>query len=186
MTFDVDQMTSADDRQWLAMRYVLDELSAGQAAEFETAMADDVSLCEAVSEAVQLCAGVVLACQADHSSEAAVRLVPRRQQQSRFAVFAACSALAMILIVLFVTRPSEAPAVVAEGSASEADVLASLVSDELPSETSSDSEDDLMLDDSLADLVAPEWLLTAIELDDALNEPGAFPGQTPDDETDVF
>ncbi len=186
MTVAVEQTNPADDRQWLAMQYVLDELSAEQAAEFEMAMANDVSLCEAVSEAVQLYSGVVLACEADRSSADATRVVSRHQRQSRFAVFAACSTLAMILIVMFVTRPSGAPAVVAEGSASEADVLASLVSDELPPETSSDSEEDLMLDDSLAELVAPEWLLTAIELDDALKEPGEFPGQTPEDETDVF
>ena len=186
MTVDVEQTNLTDSRQWLAMRNVLGELTAEQAAEFETAMTNDVSLCEAVSEAVQLFSGVVLACEADRIAADAVSVAPRHQRQSRIAVFAACSALALILVVMFFTQPSGNPTVVADNSASEADVLASLLSDELPPEISSDSEVDLMLEDSLADLVAPEWLLTAIELDDALKEPGEFPGQTPDDETDVF
>ncbi len=37
-----------DDVQWLAMRYVLGELSDEQAETFEAAMSEDVALCEFV------------------------------------------------------------------------------------------------------------------------------------------
>lgn len=186
MAVEFDQMSFPDDQQWLAMRYVLNELSAEQAAVFEAAMADDVRLCEAVSETVRLCSGVMLACEAERCSAGAVPIAPGGQRQSRFAVISALAALALILVVVFFNRPLSTPTVVAEGLASEADVLVNLFSDEESSETTADSETDLMSEDSLSDLVAPEWLLTAIELDDALKEPGEFPGQTPDDETDVF
>ncbi len=57
-----------DDTQWFAMQYVLGEFSDEQTELFESAMADDVTLCEAVFAATQLTCGIALACKAQPSA----------------------------------------------------------------------------------------------------------------------
>ena len=49
-----DKVTPSDDVDWLAFRYVLNDLPAADREEFEARMATDLRACEAVARAVRL------------------------------------------------------------------------------------------------------------------------------------
>lgn len=162
-----EQLRTAEGREWLAMLFVLGELSEDQCSQFEAAMLEDVALCEVVVEASRISAGLVLALETkpELSRPVAIR---QRSAISRFTVFAAGTALVVLLIAVVNSQfffPAGHSVVVEDADA--ADALVNLLSTDPPADVDAESDDEPMLDDSIADLVAPEWLLTAVDLDEA-------------------
>lgn len=56
-TFE-DNLKTLDGREWLAMQFVLGELPERESVAFDAALTDDLELCELVAQAAQLIAGV--------------------------------------------------------------------------------------------------------------------------------
>ena len=185
-----------DDVQWLAMRYVLGELSDEQAETFEAAMSEDVALCEAVLQATLLNSAVALAYQSQHSvmpvkAEVAgdESILPfRATDRSSFApfgVFAATAAMVLAVMAMVWMQNSPQAEELASDDDATADMLAMLLHNSSSSDLSSDVDEFSSTDDSVASLVAPEWLLTAVDLDSAsvLDD---VPAISPEDESGVY
>jgi hypothetical protein len=177
-----EEANFAAEQSWLAMQYVLGELSESESAALESVMQHDVTLCESVADAARLCAGIALAAESDRRTAGrAVQPVTR----TRFSVISACAVLVVTLIVMLLAAPMRSRVNVL-GVQDSDPVFAQLDDNELSGESETELIEDLTAADSLAELVAPEWLLTAIELDDARNTSGEFPETNPDEESDVF
>lgn len=179
-----EQLKSVDGQAWLAMQYVLAELSEDQRAVFEDAMAVDTNLCEAVVEACRMSAGVVLACEADRIAVPRVIVRPRKSLSTRFGVIAACASLfALIVLMRLPIRDRMSENMSSYDDAAAAEALVGLLQDQLPSGADSDGEVDTAADDSLANLIAPEWLLSAVDLD----EPAVSgDDEVPPDDSNLF
>jgi hypothetical protein len=171
---------SSDEREWLAMQYVLGELSSEQADEFEDAMAKDLSLCDDVMVATRMLAATMLACESavgvDQAkavrSETIRPRTPRRQ--SAVARINLCLMGAALLGCLILAGKTWFDASgLPDGSMAAADdsvtaiAFAQLLPDRLQVDANVEMEDETSLDDSLVGLDAPEWLLTAVELEAA-------------------
>jgi hypothetical protein len=166
-------LNSPDGRQWLAMQYVLAELPEVHRLEFELALEDNVALCEAVVEACRLSAGVALAFEAERmaivpSGVSSVMVAKELPWTARFGVLVACASL-LAMLVLISRAPLSSPiheTLASADDAAAADVLAGFLQDhsQPPLEGEVDLETDN--DESLSDLMIPEWLLTAIDLDE--------------------
>ncbi len=188
--------SDADDAQWLAMRYVLGELSDEQAESFEAAMADDVALCEAVLQATLLNSAVVLAYESQRSempvlvgatseeSTLSVRAIDR-SAFSRFGVFAATAAMVLAVMAMVMMQNSPPADALASDDEATADMLAMLLDNSLSSDMSGEFDEFSSPDDSISSLVAPEWLLTAVDLDSAV-ESEDIPLNRPEDESGVY
>lgn len=185
-----------DDVQWLAMRYVLGELSDEQAETFEAAMLEDVALCEAVLQATLLNSAVALAYQSKHSvmpvlagvagdeSVLPVRATDRSSFAS-FGVFAATTAMVLaVMAMVWMQNFPQAELLASEDDAT-ADMLAMLLRNSSSSDLSSEVDEFSPTDDSVTSLVAPEWLLTAVDLDSA-SELEDIPAISSEDESGVY
>lgn len=162
------QLNEIDGRDWLAMQLVLGELTDEQAAEFDEVMLNDPALCESVVTATRLASGIVRA--RESSSVIIPATTLRRSVIARSGVFVAGAALLGLLVTLANLQFSTPPRAVSQFSANlldDADALARLLPDELPSPADIESSDEPFLSDSLADLMAPEWLITAVDLEQA-------------------
>ncbi len=166
----------ADDAHWLAMRYVLGELSDEQAESFEAAMAEDVALCEAVLQATQLNSAVALAFESQQSGWPAVVgvtsdesylpvIATNRSSFAGFGVFAATAAMVLAILAMVVLQNSPQAEQLASDDDATADMLAMLLDNSSTSDTSGEFDEFSSTDDSVSSLVAPEWLLTAVDLD---------------------
>ncbi len=174
-----EQLTTAEGRDWLAMQFVLGELTELQAAEFDAALMSDPGLCDAVVNASRLMSGIALACESNavvSHLAAADRLQnvgsqSRSLLRSRFKlVVTAAAALGVLATVVNSQLPHAASLLSSSVSATVADVatadaLVSLLADDSTVEMDADSEEFGFAEDSLSDLAAPEWLLTAVELE---------------------
>jgi anti-sigma-K factor RskA len=181
---------AADERAWRAAQYVLGELSDSDAEAFELAMLADAELCELVLNATRLQAGIAVACRETSTdsvrpvvkllvAESAQGFVAVRSQVSRIAVSLAGLGLAGILLTFatgFGERSSGDMAVV---NAETVDALADLISESETAELLALQDVDTDVDPALSEVATPEWLLTAIELED-----GGQP-QSPE-ESDVY
>jgi anti-sigma-K factor RskA len=181
---------AADERAWRAAQYVLGELSDADAEAFELAMLDDAELCELVLNATRLQAGIAVACRETSTdsvrpvvkllvAESAHGFVAVRSQVSRIAVSLAGLGLAGVLLTFatgFGERSSGEMAVV---NAETVDALADLISESETAELLALQDVDTDVDPALSEVATPEWLLTAIELED-----GGQP-QSPE-ESDVY
>lgn len=181
---------AADERAWRAAQYVLGELSDSDAEAFELAMLDDAELCELVLNATRLQAGIAVACRETSTdsvrpvvkllvAESAHGFVAVRSQVSRIAVSLAGLGLAGVLLTFatgFGERSSGEMAVV---NAETVDALADLISESETAELLALQDVDTDVDPALSEVATPEWLLTAIELED-----GGQP-QSPE-ESDVY
>ena len=147
------------DLFWTATRYVLDELTPAERAEFEERLASDEAACLAVANAVQLTVGVQAA------SERPVTIRPVEDSRPRrAAVWPAWLAGAALLaagIAVFTPWPSPTLAPVDLASAELLDrwTQTKLLSD-------ADGLDDFdpeadVLDDTLA---APQWMVQAVRI----------------------
>lgn len=179
-----------DDIDWLATRYVLGEMTAEESAEFESAMMDSVSLCEAVVEATRLTAGITLACKPVTIAPSLIRIAknssiagePRRSAITQSIIAGAAIAMTLTILVMATAQytPRNASTVAIDDAA--ADTLAMLLRSDSIQDTSSEFDEWSLSEDSISVLVAPEWLLTAVDLDAANNSTNA-PNSSPDDES---
>ena len=174
MTQDKASVSQPDlgDVQWSAMQYVLGELSAEQAELFETAMADDVALCEAVIAATQLTCGIALACTIRPSTRSLIVVAEpvllRRPAFACFGVFTAAVALVLAVIAMVSQQPPRSGEVdFAAVDDATADALVLLLDDASAIDMNAELEEWTVSDDSVSSLIAPEWLLTAVDLDAA-------------------
>lgn len=183
-----DNMNTPDGREWLAMQFVLGELPSHDAEQFEAALTDDLELCELVAQSAQLIAGLaairtttrVVASSLVVSPVATASLVssPRRMWSVK-----ATLAMAMVFAAFFSLKSSQP-----ELSGSSIVELESLSHGEMPDLGLADvdvaSDETLVSTDSesrLNVLDAPEWLVTAVEL-----EQGAEGLDEDDEESGVF
>lgn len=183
----------SDDVQWSAMQYVLGELSDEQTELFEAAMADDVTLCEAVLAATRLTCGIARACKSQASNQlmiAGVTMIAEpvpcsRPAYARFGVFAAASAMILAVLAMVTLQSGQNSGNFAVADDATADALALLLDDALANDMNPELEEWTVSDDSVSSLVAPEWLLTAVDLDAAAAAEG-HSGISPDDEAGVY
>lgn len=183
--------TAVDDRAWRAAQYVLGELSDSDAEAFELAMLDDADLCELVLNATRLQAGIAVACgeSSTDSVQPLVNLsvvdstpafVAVRSQVSRIAVSLAGLGLAGILLTFATGSGEQSSGELAVVNAETADALANLISESESSELLALQDVDTDVDPALSEVATPEWLLTAIELEDSSGQPQSS------EESDVY
>jgi|GEM_PF-929164 len=189
----LDSQQDLDDVQWSAMQYVLGELSDEQTELFETAMADDVTLCEAVLAATQLTCGIALACAMQPSTQRVildVKMIAEPVAVSRpafasFGVFAAAVAMVLTVIAMVSLQPRQGDVDFATVDDATADALVLLLHDASANDMNTELEEWTVSDDSVSSLVAPEWLLTAVDLDAAAASED-HQGIKTDDEAGVY
>ena len=75
----------------------------------------------------------------------------------------AASLLTVLVVPLFTSRHNTIAVQVVDSET--VDAFASLLPDEIAVEIASEPNEDEYTEDQLSDLVAPEWLLTAVDLD---------------------
>lgn len=183
--------TAANERAWRAARYVLGELSDSDAEAFELAMLDDAELCELVLNATRLQAGIAVACR--ETSTDSVRPVVKllvadstpgfvavRSQMSRIAVSLAGLGLAGILLTFATGSGERSSGELAVVNAETVDALADLISESETAELLALQDVDTDVDPALSEVATPEWLLTAIELEDGSGQPQSS------EESDVY
>jgi len=179
-----EQLTTVEGRDWLAMQFVLGELTELQAAEFDAALMGDPGLCDAVVNASRLMSGIALACESNavvsHAADRLQSVGPQsrglRGRRLKLVVTAA-AALGILATVVKSQLPPAASLLSSSVQATFADVatadaLVSLLPDDSMVVMDTESEEFGFAEDSLSDLAAPEWLLTAVELeqDEAADE----------------
>jgi anti-sigma-K factor RskA len=186
----------AGDAQWLAIRYVLGELSEEQSESFEAAMADDVALCEIVLQATLLNSAVALVCESHHSGRPALVAIAtdesflpgianERSAFAKFGVFAATTAMVLAVLAMVMLQNSPHSNVLASDDDATADMLAMLLNNASSNDFNGEFDEFSSSDDSVSSLVAPEWLLTAVDLD-AVGGQEEIPVIRPEDESGVY
>jgi len=192
-------LQSADDAsEWLAMQYVLGELSAEQVERFESAMAGNVALCELVLTATKLSAGIAMAFESQQSKASPVSVrfetvlaektvspvLRERQVFARLSVFLATSAMGLAVLTMMTLDHSRTSTIVLHDDA-VADAFAMLLGSSPSNDLNSEFDEFVESEDTISSLVAPEWLLTAVDLDAAaeLDDPQA---DNPEDESRIF
>ncbi|MDB5343272.1 MAG: hypothetical protein JWP89_1649 [Schlesneria sp.] len=163
----------SNDRDWLAMQYVLGELSDTERNAFEERLPSDVDLCEAVTAASRLMLTAHAAIEANSSSISirrdSNRLTPGR---SWSAVVATATAMAMaLLLVVRIPVKSPTDGRVANDSPQAAELVSLWRSGSDSSDDDSDDVDDIM--DDAADVAVPSWMLAAVSIEagHAINAP---------------
>jgi len=167
-----EQLATTEGRDWLTMHFVLGELTEQQSAEFDAAMLNDSTLCDAVVHASRLMLGIALACESTpiFSPVPVTPPVPvsSRSRGRRMGIEVIASAVMGVMAAFvysqFLPLSSFVPVTSLESPA-DVDAFVSLLPDETTGDVGADDEDFAFLEDSLTDLTAPEWLLTAVELE---------------------
>lgn len=151
-------MASPDDLDWLAHRYLLDELSADEAAAFEERLGADEEAAAALARSVRLMAAVSSALHEAKRSEPAVAAPVRRQKLlAGLTAIAATIALVCVLSVSQGLKP-----VAATVDAAELVSIWRESAGEVPVESDSPTDDDDV--QAVTDDV-PDWLMAAVALD---------------------
>ncbi|MEZ6066941.1 MAG: hypothetical protein R3B90_14845 [Planctomycetaceae bacterium] len=116
--------------EWVAMRYLLDELSAPERAAFESRLEHDMSACEALADAVQLRSAVCLLAEgrdasvAESARQTGTAIIPRTHRGSRrrltfaqgvLTTLAATLLLAVSAVAWWATFKRAEPAAVVSG-----------------------------------------------------------------------
>jgi hypothetical protein len=183
-----DNINTPDGREWLAMQFVLGDLPSHDAEQFQTALADDLELCKLVAQSAQLIVGLaairtttrVVASSPVVSPVASASLV---SSSRRMWSVKATLVMALVLAAFFSLKSSQP-----ELSGSSIVELDSLSHGEMKDLGLADvdvaSDETLVSTDSesrLNVLDAPEWLVTAVEL-----EQGSEGLDEDDEESGVF
>ncbi|HEY4260593.1 MAG TPA: hypothetical protein VGM98_10540 [Schlesneria sp.] len=150
-----------NDRDWLAMQYVLGELSDVERNAFEERLLTDLQLCEAVTAASRL----MLTAREVLATDAAAVFIRHQSNQrtsgrSWSAVVATIAAMAMALL-LVVRIPTNSR--VANDSPHAAELVSLWRSGSDASDDDSDDLDDAM--DNAADVAVPSWMLAAVSIE---------------------
>jgi anti-sigma factor RsiW len=164
---------NSNDRDWLAMQYVLGELPDSERNAFEERLPAEVELCEAVTAASRLMLTAHAVMEANSSSISVRRDSNPRTPGRSWSAFVA-TAVAMAMVLLLVVRiPVKSPT---DGRvANDRPQAAELVSPWRSGSDSSDDDSDDMDDvvDNAADVAVPSWMLAAVSIEagHAINTP---------------
>ncbi len=168
--------SSVDEhRSWLAMRYVLGELSESDRNAFEVRMADDLTICEAVTAASRLLLATRAALELDDEPSATragletrpghSRIVSGHSIRGSWLAFAATSVAMAVLCAFALQVPVRSP----QGSnvAGRDPVAAELVSLWRSGMNAGDAESDDPDDvtDASGDVAVPGWMLAAVSFE---------------------
>lgn len=187
----LEDLKTPESRAWLAMQFVLGELTDEQTAQFDAAMHNDVTLCDLVVEATRLIFGLMLAAETSpHFARPTVAVAPRHRSPLVAWVVGGSVVAAMTLGVMSALTDSRFPGdssgsgrLVSLATAADvetANVYMELLPEDGAMEADDVSDEDNAERDALSDLMAPEWLLTAV----ALEEQSA--AESPADGGEVF
>lgn len=164
-----NRLAMTDEREWLATQYVLGELSAVEAEMFEVAMLDDADLCQLVAETSLLISGVHAASHQVFQSSPKVTIGANFDRSKNRTTWPVKSALAAALLfaVSVTLRPSTDSS---EGRLASADLDVLSSTEMSVAADVVESELDVVADETdpncrLCSLDAPEWLVTAVELE---------------------
>jgi hypothetical protein len=145
----------AEHLNWLALQYVLGELSESDRSTFELRLADDLQACEAVVAATRL----AMTLQAATSIVAPAAVMPVRSKSltgAWLAIGMTSAAMALSCLLVFRTPTPATPSSAAQ--------LVSLWHAEADAgDEDSDDGDDLM--DAAGDVAVPGWMLAAVSLE---------------------
>jgi hypothetical protein len=151
-------MTTPDDLDWLVHRYLLDELSAEEAAAFEERLGTDEEAAEALSRGVVLLSAIHGAVQPERQVEPALP-GPRRSRRL-VAGLAAVAATIGLVCLLGISQTLRSA-----GSSSDAIELVSIwresAGDTVVDADALSTEDDA----PIAGDDVPDWLMAAVALD---------------------
>jgi anti-sigma-K factor RskA len=160
-----------NDRNWLAMQYVLGELSESDRIAFEERLPTDLQLCEAVTAASRLVLTAQAASMHDDAWQSRQPSISTRQEtgataasRSWSAVIVTCAAMAMALM-LVVRIPVKSPADghVSNNSPQAAELVSLWRSG---SDAGDDDSDDLdEMADAATDVAVPSWMLAAVSIE---------------------
>jgi anti-sigma-K factor RskA len=150
-----------DESDWLAVRYLLDELPADVAAAFEVRLAEDQAAREAVARATVLVQAL------DEAARPAGVVAPKRERVLRRVAAVVAAVAAVVLVGVFASRNGNVePSVSRPLIAKDVDPARLVVlwadadeaaRDALPAETAESGAAD-------ADtLLPPDWLLAAVQ-----------------------
>lgn len=160
-------MSSVDEqRNWLAMQYVLGELSESERAAFEERLADDLAVCEAVTSASRLVLTARAALSEPNVDLVSVagasrgRVVAGSTRGSWLAVVVTSAAL-VLLCLCAIPSPKRTDVVSLDPAAAE------LVSLWRSGTSLGDDESDDMeeLADPAGDAAVPGWMLAAVSFE---------------------
>lgn len=166
--------SSVDEhRNWLAMQYVLGELSESDRDAFEERMADDLTICEAVTTATRLMLATRAALQPVMGSVASSIDIHREQRatpasrtnaaRGSWLVVAIASA-AMAMLCLFAVRvPVGGPDLANYRDPAAAELVSLWHSGMNSGEADSDDMDDVA--DASGDVTVPDWMLAAVSFE---------------------
>ncbi len=151
-------MSFPDDLDWLAHRYLLDELSADEAAAFEERLGTDEEAAAALSRSVRLMAAVSSVLHGVTRVEPAPATPVRRQK-----ILAGLTAIAATIALVFGLSVSQAlKPVAASGDAAELVSIWRESAGEMPVESDSPADEDEV---QAATDDVPDWLMAAVALD---------------------
>ena len=151
-------MSFPDDLDWLAHRYLLDELSADEAAAFEERLGTDEEAAAALARSVRLMAAVSSALNGAKLVELAPATPVRRQK-----ILAGLTAIAATIALVCVLSVSQAlKPVAASGDAAELVSIWRMSAGEMPVESDSPADEDEV---QAATDDVPDWLMAAVALD---------------------
>jgi len=151
-------MAPSDDLDWLAHRYLLDELSADEAAAFEERLGADEEAAAALARSVRLMAAVSSAL----SAAKQVEPVPATPDHHR-KLFAGLTAIAATIALVCVLSVGQGlKPVAASGDAADLVSIWRESTGEVPVESDSPTDDDEV--EAATDDV-PDWLMAAVALD---------------------
>ena len=158
------EMTTRNDLAWLANCYVVGELTADEAAAFETRLETDVAACEAVARATELNLSIAAAFDALPATlSPQPSTIPPTRRAVAAVVALAVAALAVAGVAVLVGRGSDGNAVARKDGADK--LVAAWASGEA-ARNAADDDDSLDAHDD-ADLDPPDWLLMALTPDEA-------------------
>jgi anti-sigma-K factor RskA len=154
-----------NDREWLAMQYVLGELSDAERNALEERLPGDMQLCEAVTAASRLMLTAHAAIEAN-SSSTSIRPDSNQPRPGRSwsAVVATAAAMAMaLLLVVRIPVKSPTDGRLANDSPQAAELVSLWRSGSDASDDDSDDLDDVV--DDAADVAVPGWMLAAVSIE---------------------
>ena len=165
-----------EQRAWETARYLLEEMSSDERVQFESQLEWDESLCDELILGVRLLAGTraVFAVPAAPPVPAVlpVPVRPSISVRGRTAVFSALAALCLMLMaVVSEVWRGHSPSILLQDAVALSDLLDG--SEMMPGDR--DADVDGLLDDRIAMPENPDWLITALDLDEQNSDVDAAP-----------
>lgn len=176
MTGPVDQTPNRDSLNWLAVQYVLDELSENELLAFEERLAVDLVACEAVAEAARLTLTLQVAA-ADSPVVAACttnspRVLPdatvhssKTTPRGSWLVLAGATTAAAALLAAMSLGPASSPSTqLARVDRSASELVSLWRAGSAAAELNIDDAE-VELVESRSEVAVPDWLFAAVSLE---------------------